>query len=252
MITRDDLATYLNDYLACATISDYAPNGLQIEGRAEIKKLCTAVSASQSVIQAAAAWQADAILVHHGYFWRGERAVITGVRKQRIGDILIHDMNLFAYHLPLDVHLQVGNNACLAERLPVKEVQQHDLDRIPKGLWSGVLTKSCNGAELHQILENTFLQAPIHIAAKRSTIQRVAWCSGAAEDFIEEAHRLGADAYISGEVSERTFDLAKELNIHYYACGHHATERYGVQALGMKLAKEFDIEHLFIDTENPI
>lgn len=252
MISRDALATYLDQYLAAQSISDYAPNGLQIEGRAEIRKLCTAVSITQSVIQAAIQWQADAILVHHGFFWRGERSVLTGIRRQRIGNLLIQNLNLFAYHLPLDLHPVVGNNACLAQRLPVKNVSQHDLEKLPKGLWAGDLEQATLPQDLSRVLQQSLLQAPIHIAAQRPQIQKIAWCTGAAQDFLEDAHRLGVDAYISGEISERTYDLAQELNIHYFACGHHATERYGVQALAAHLEEKFGLEHRFIETNNPI
>ncbi len=252
MITRDALAIYLDQYLACRVITDYAPNGLQIEGRDEIRRLCSAVSITQSVIQAAIEWQADAILVHHGFFWRGERSVLTGVRRQRIGALLNDNVNLFAYHLPLDVHPTLGNNACLAQRLPVSQVSQHDVEKLPKGLWAGELTQVYTGEDFVSVLQQAFLQPPIHIAARRPHIQRIAWCTGAAQDFLEDAHALGVDAYISGEVSERTFDLAQELNIHYYACGHHATERYGVQALAAHLVQAFDLEHRFLETDNPI
>ncbi len=252
MILRDTLVTDLDHYLAAQSIPDYAPNGLQIEGRPEIRKLCTAVSISQSVIQAAIQWQADAILVHHGFFWRGERAVLTGVRRQRIGDLLGQNLNLFAYHLPLDLHHVVGNNACLAKRLPVTNLSQHDLEKLSKGLWAGDLIQPATPQGLNTLLQQVFSQAPIHITAERPQIHRIAWCTGAAQDFLEDAQRLGVDAYISGEVSERTYDLAQELNIHYYACGHHATERYGVQALAEHLTQEFGIEHRFIETDNPI
>lgn len=252
MIGRDALATYLDQYLSAQAIPDYAPNGLQIEGRSDIRKLCTAVSISQSVIQAAIEWHADAILVHHGFFWRGERSVLTGVRRHRIGDLLGQNLNLFAYHLPLDLHPIVGNNACLAQRLPVANLSQHDLEKLPKGLWAGDLIAPATPQELGTLLQQSLLQAPIHIAAQRPQIQRIAWCSGAAQDLLEDAQRLGVDAYLSGEISERTYDLAQELNIHYYACGHHATERYGVQALAAHLEEKFGIEHRFIETNNPI
>lgn len=252
MITRIELATYLDQFLAAQSIADYAPNGLQIEGRAEIRKLCTAVSISQAVIQAAIEWQADAILVHHGFFWRGERAVLTGVRRQRIAALIKHDVNLFAYHLPLDLHPIVGNNACIAQRLPVRNISQHDLEKLPKGLWAGDLKQNLNGQDFGNVLHQALLQAPIHITAQRRQIQKIAWCTGAAQDFLEDAQKLGVDAYISGEISERTYDLAQELNIHYYACGHHATERYGVQALAAHLEEKFGIEQRFIETDNPI
>lgn len=252
MITRSELTTYLDQFLAAPSIADYAPNGLQIEGRTEIHRLCTAVSITQTVIQAAIEWKADAILVHHGFFWRGERPVLTGVRKQRIAALLKNDMNLFAYHLPLDLHPVVGNNACIAQRLPVTNITQHDVEKLPKGLWMGELKQGLNGQDFAEVLQNALLQAPIHIAAERPQIQKIAWCTGAAQDFLEDAEKLGVDAYISGEISERTNDLAQELNIHYYACGHHATERYGVQALAAHLIDKFGIEHQFIETHNPI
>lgn len=252
MIARDALDAYLAKYLACSAVTDYAPNGLQIEGRLEIKRLCTAVSINQAVVTAAKAWRADAILVHHGFFWRGEPAVITGIRRQRIGALLNDNINLFSYHLPLDVHLELGNNACIASRLEVNDVTQHDVDKLRKGLWAGQLPQVVSPELFSKHLHAVFKQPPIHIAAQSPTIQRIAWCSGAAQDFIETAHQLGADAYVSGEISERTYDLAKELNIHYYACGHHATERYGVQALGAHLQTVFGIEHTFVDSENPI
>ena len=252
MITRCDLTAYLDQFLATQTIADYAPNGLQIEGRPKISRLCTAVSISQSVIQEAIQWQADAILVHHGFFWRGERAVLTGVRRNRIAALLNHDINLFAYHLPLDIHLQVGNNACIAQRLPLDSVTQHDVEKLPKGLWAGDLKQSLKPQDFKQILQTALLQTPIHIVAERTAIKKIAWCTGAAQDFLEQAQNLGVDAYISGEISERTYDLAKELNIHYYACGHHATERYGVQALAAHLVEKFGLTHRFIETDNPI
>lgn len=252
MISREALAVYLNQYLSAQSVTDYAPNGLQIEGRENIRRLCSAVSISQSVIEAAIQWQADAILVHHGFFWRGERAELTGVRRQRIGAILSHNLNLFAYHLPLDLHLTLGNNACLAQRLPVTNLSQHDVEKLPNGLWMGELTQSYTPQGLRALLQQQLLQPPIHIAAQRPAIKKIAWCSGAAQDFLEDAQQLGVDAYISGEVSERTYDLAQELNIHYYACGHHATERYGVQALAAHLEQAFGLEHRFIETNNPI
>ena len=215
MISRFDLVTYLDRYLAAQSILDYAPNGLQIEGCVEIRKLCTAVSISQSVIQAAIQWQADAILVHHGFFWRGERLVLT-------------------------------------QLLPVTNVSQHDVEKLPKGLWAGELLEPLSPQDLSSLLQQIFGQAPIHISASGPKIQRIAWCTGAAQDFLEDAQHLGVDAFISGEISERTYDLAQELNVHYYACGHHATERYGVQALAMHLEQQFGIEHLFIDSNNPI
>lgn len=252
MIPRDELATYLHTYLGCARLNDDAPNGLQVEGIATIQRICTAVSASDAVIKKAVSWGADALFVHHGYFWRRENPTITGMKRRRIGRLLAHDMNLFAYHLPLDVHAELGNNACLATLLCANSVQMHTVDKIPQLLWSGELECPLPASELFTRLTSTFQREPLLISGTDRPIKRLAWCSGAAQSLIHEAHRVGADAYLSGEISERTYDEAHELGMHYYACGHYATERYGIQALGLHLAALFSLEHTFIDSENPI
>ena len=252
MITRSNLSIYLNDFLNCARYNDYAPNGIQIEGKEQIKRICTAVTASEEVITQAVAWQADALIVHHGYFWRGEDPVITGIKRQRISTLLSHDINLFAYHLPLDCHIELGNNACLAKLLLVDSVQMHKVGSTENLLWSGKLIKPVTSTLFTEFLAKVFGRTPLHIAGNNKTINSIAWCSGAAQDYIEDAYKLGVDAYLSGEVSERTYYQAKELGIHYYSCGHHATERYGVQSLGQYLSSYFEIEHLFIDSDNPV
>lgn len=252
MIKRADLAHYLHRFLNCAKYSDYAPNGIQIEGKDEIKRICTAVTASEDIISQAVALQADALLVHHGYFWRGENPVISGMKRQRINALLRHDLNLFAYHLPLDCHPELGNNACLAKLCSFESVQMHSAGGTEQLLWSGSLAKPMYGNELALFLEQVLQQKPIHLAGHSKLIHSIAWCSGGAQDYIENAHHLGVDAYLSGEVSERTYYQAKELGIDYYAGGHHATERYGIQALGKHLADYFQLEHQFIDSNNPI
>lgn len=252
MISRTELNTYLQTYLACNQFKDYAPNGLQIEGKTNIQRICTAVTASEAAIIQAVALKADALLVHHGYFWRGEDPVLTGMKRQRIGHLIAHDMNLFAYHLPLDCHLEIGNNACLAKLLNVKHLKKHTAGQIPNLLWSGCLKQSILANDFLLQLTQQFNREPIYIAGSQKPIQTIAWCSGAAQDYIEEAHQLGVDAYISGEISERTYYQAKELGIHYFACGHHATERYGIMTLGTQLAAQFDLIHQFIDSDNPI
>lgn len=249
---RDELVEYLHEYLACDSFSDYAPNGLQVEGTDVVRRICTAVTASAAVIAEAAALRADALFVHHGYFWRGEAAVITGMKRQRIGLLLKHHLNLFAYHLPLDCHLDVGNNACLGELLGVLAVEHHKVQNTPNLLWSGRLTTPLTALVFMTKLTEIFKRPPCHVSGITKPIHRVAWCSGAAEDFIEDAHGLGVDAYLSGEISERTYYQAKELGIHYFACGHHATERYGIQALGEHLSHHFGLEHQFIDSDNPV
>lgn len=252
MILRDGLASYLDDLLSCANINDYAPNGIQIEGAENIHRICTAVTASAEAIEQAIAFKAEALLVHHGYFWRGEEPVITGMKRHRIAKLIGKNITLFAYHLPLDCHSEFGNNACLAKLFKLDSVKMHQAGKTPNLLWSGSFMKSRTAKEFLNDLQEILGRAPLHIPGSDKSIQRIAWCSGAAQDFIEEAYALGVDAYLSGEISERTFYQAKELGIHYFACGHHATERYGIQALGNHLASQFDLEHQFIDSFNPV
>lgn len=252
MISRTELTLYLDNYLRSTSYNDYAPNGLQVEGKAQIRRVCTAVTASLEVILQAIAWGADALLVHHGYFWRGESAVITGMKRQRLMSLLANDMNLLAYHLPLDCHPKVGNNACIAQLLLAESVQMHAIGGIENLLWTGKLSKLESITEFDHLLSKIFGREPLHIAGTKSEIQSIAWCSGGAQDYIQDAYQLGVDAYISGEISERTYYQAKELDIHYFSCGHHATERYGIQALGEHLVSEFGLEHRFIDSNNPV
>lgn len=251
--TRDELTAYLHDYLACAGFSDYAPNGLQIEGRSTIKTICTAVTASEKVIREAAAKGAEALLVHHGYFWRGEEPIITSMKRHRIGQLLAHDINLYAYHLPLDCHPILGNNACLGAMLEAHSIEKHSIGKVNNLLWSGALSTALKPAELSAHITQKLKRTPFHVSGGQAkTIKRIAWCTGAAQDYIEDAHRLGVDAYLSGEISERTYYQAQELGIDYFACGHHATERYGIQALGKHLSECFKLTHEFIDSDNPI
>lgn len=251
MIKRDKLVSYINSYLSCTNFKDYAPNGLQVEGCDDIKKICTSVTAGKDSIEKAIENGADALLVHHGYFWRGEKPVVTGVMKRRLSLLLQNDLNLLAYHLPLDAHKLVGNNACLAKKFNVKNITQHSINDVPDILWMGELDSEISPHNFEDFLTK-ILQRPMHLLGGDKKIKKIAWCSGAAQDLIEEAAFLGADAYISGESSERTFYLARELGIHYFCCGHHATERYGIQALGKHLSDKFKLEHHFIDSNNPV
>ena len=252
MINRDALALYLNEYLACDSFNDYAPNGLQVEGRDAIHRICTAVTASHEAITKAISLKADALLVHHGYFWRGEDPVIVGMKRKRMGQLIKHDLNLFAYHLPLDCHIELGNNACLGQLLELDDIKTHAAGKTPNLLWSGMLSTSMTTTELSNVLSQKLQREPLCVSGSTKPIQRLAWCSGGAQDYIEDAYRLGVDAYISGEISERTYYQAQELGIHYFACGHHATERYGIQALGQHLATKFGVQHQFIDSANPV
>ena len=252
MISRDELAVYLDEYLVCDGFKDYAPNGMQIEGNLNIRIICTAVTASEVVIKKAVALKADALLVHHGYFWRDESLVITGMKRRRIAALITHNINLFAYHLPLDCHPVVGNNASLGRLWGVDSVRIHPAGKVANLLMSGVFAKPFTAQAFSSYIGEKLKRIPSHVSGTDRPINRIAWCSGAAQDFIEDAYRLGVDAYLSGEISERTYYQAEELGIHYFACGHHATERYGVQALGAHLSERYGLAHYFIDSENPV
>lgn len=252
MITRDELADHLLNFLACDTFNDYAPNGLQVEGKANITKICTAVTASKEIILQAAKQHADALLVHHGYFWKGENAAITGMKGARIAHLLAHNINLFAYHLPLDCHLEIGNNACIGKLLEINSIKTHTVSNIKNLVWSGTLSEPLLAKEFSDKISMQLKRQPLHVAGNDNPIKKIAWCSGGAQDYIEFAHELGVDAYLSGEISERTYYQAQEFGLHYFACGHHATERYGIQALGQYISERFNLEHQFIDSNNPI
>ncbi|AZQ10853.1 Nif3-like dinuclear metal center hexameric protein [Shewanella khirikhana] len=247
---RSTLDQYLADFLQISRFKDYAPNGLQVEGRDEINTLVTGVTACQALIDRAIELNADAILVHHGFFWKNEPDVIVGMKQRRIKALLNHDINLFGYHLPLDAHVVVGNNATLGRRLGILDAEA--FENVGDGLlWSGTLDASLSGAAFSSLLERVLGRTPLHIAADRP-VQRLAWCTGGAQDYIDLAVSQGVDAFISGEVSERTFHSAKEQGIHYFAAGHHATERYGIEALGEHLRREFGLTHHFVDIDNPV
>jgi dinuclear metal center YbgI/SA1388 family protein len=248
---RDELIDYLEQLLNSATFSDYAPNGLQVEGKGEVNRICTAVSASYEVIKQAQSLSADALIVHHGYFWKGEPSVLVGMKKNRIAALMTADINLLAYHLPLDCHPTLGNNVLLAKCFHAQDVLSHSVRQTPNLLWSGDLSQPTSFTAYHASLKKHFGAQVQAVEAGDHAIQRIAWCSGGAQDFITDAAALGVDAYISGEVSERTYYQAKELGVHYFACGHHATERGGVQALGQHLAEHFGIEHVYIEVQNP-
>ena len=252
MISQQSLSDYLHDYLSCDEYQDYAPNGLQVEGCKSIHKICSAVTASLSVINQAIKLKADALIVHHGYFWRGESPALVGIKRQRIGQLLAHNLNLYAYHLPLDGHPTLGNNACLGNLLQFKNIKMHTAMNAPRLLWTGELSSPLDSAQLTNQITQVLQRQPLHLSGHSKLISKVAWCSGGAQDLIEEAYQKGADAFISGEVSERTFYQAQELPMHYFACGHHATERYGIQALGEHLVEKFQLEHEYIEVNNPI
>lgn len=251
-LTLSLLVEECNRLLRPDDFRDYCPNGLQIEGREHIKKIVTGVTASQALIDAAVKAGADAILVHHGYFWQGEAPEILGVKKKRIASLLENDISLIAYHLPLDAHPELGNNAQLAGLLGFTIEQELFPRHKSKVGVIGEMLEPCDVDSLAARLEEKLQRIPLHIPGRAPVIRSIAWCTGSAQHYIEAAHALGADAYLSGEVSEQTVHYAREAGIHFFAAGHHATERYGVQALGAYLSEHFGIDHQFIDIDNPV
>ena len=251
MINLDELVAYLDDLLEVDRFSDYCPNGLQVEGKPVVHRVVSGVTASQALLDAAAARQADVVLVHHGYFWRGEDARIVGMKRQRIHTLLQGGMSLLAYHLPLDAHPIYGNNAQLGERLGFVTDGQFGQGVPAIGLY-GHLPMGMTAEALSERIEQVLQRKPLYINGSTRAINSIAWCSGAAQSYIERAVELGVDAYLSGEISEQTVHIAREAGIHYFAAGHHATERYGVQALGAHVAAQFGLEHDFIDIANPV
>lgn len=231
---------------------DYCPNGLQVEGCLEVQRLITGVTASQKLLEAAIELKADAILVHHGYFWKGEDPCVVGIKGKRLSTLLKNDVSLLAYHLPLDAHPELGNNAQLAKLLGIKITGQLFPGRASAVGNVGRMSKELNTDEFSCLLADRLGREPQVIVGGPQAIQTVAWCTGAAQDYIEQAALLGVDAFISGEISERTVHLAEELGIHYFAAGHHATERYGVKALGESLAQQFQLHHDYIEMDNPV
>ncbi len=248
MTSRDDLEKYLAGLLDVGRFKDYGPNGLQVEGRKEVRKLVSGVTASLAFIEAAAAAGADAVLVHHGLFWRGHDGRLTGWLRQRVAALLKHDLNLFAYHLPLDAHAEHGNNAQLGAKLRFQtegrfgEQELGCIGRPPQPL---------TGAALSALLQFRLGRAPVVVEGDGRPIKRVAWCTGGAQGYFEAAIAAGADAYLTGEISEPQAHIARETGVAFYACGHHATERFGAPAVGAHVAQLFDLEHEFIDIDNP-
>jgi dinuclear metal center YbgI/SA1388 family protein len=248
MVHLADLEYYINELLMIGNFQDYAPNGLQVEGRQEIRKLATGVTASQSMIDQALSWGADAILVHHGYFWRGESPQVTGMKYRRLKSLIQAEVGLLAYHLPLDAHPELGNNAQLAKLLGLSVS-----GTFAKGIaMQGSLAEAVSVEKFAKLISEKLGQQALHLAGGGKQIKHVAWCSGGAQGYLEQAAQLGVDAYISGEASEQSYHVAQEMGIHFFAAGHHATERYGVQALGEHLAEQFGIVHHFVDIANPV
>lgn len=246
------LCNELDELLRPDEYKDYCPNGLQVEGRAQITSLVSGVTASQALIDAAIARQADAILVHHGYFWRGEDPCLVGMKRRRIQSLLEHQISLLAYHLPLDAHAELGNNAQLAQILDFSIEQTLGHPGEPALVMAGRPAAALSATDLARHLESRLARPPLHIPGSAEMIQRLAWCTGAAQSYIEVAVEAGVDAFITGEISEQTVHIARETGVHFFSAGHHATERYGVQAVAEYLAAKFPIDHCFIDIDNPV
>jgi dinuclear metal center YbgI/SA1388 family protein len=245
------LQSELDSLLNPGAFRDYCPNGLQVEGTREIKKLVTGVTASQALIKAAIENDADALLVHHGYFWRGEDPAIVGLKRARVNLLLENNVSLFAYHLPLDAHPDLGNNTQLAKLLGFKVADQTGPQGETPLVWLGETSNTLSANSLAEHLQSKLGRKPVWVSGGDREVSKVAWCTGAAQNFFEIAVASGVDAYITGEISEPSAHIAREAGVHFYAAGHHATERYGVQAVGLHLADQFGIEHQFIEIDNP-
>jgi dinuclear metal center YbgI/SA1388 family protein len=246
-----ELCQFLDRCLEPDRFQDYCPNGLQVQGRGTVQRLATGVTASQRLLDEAIAWGADAILVHHGYFWKGEDPVVVGMKRRRLASLLANDVSLLAYHLPLDAHPTLGNNARLGELLGLDDFEP--LQTGDQGVGNiASLEQPLTAGELVARLAEITGREPLHIGEPDASLTRVAWCTGAAQSYIEAAVAAGADVFITGEASEPTVHVAREEGIHFIAAGHHATERYGVQALGEHVAEALSLEHRFIDMDNPV
>lgn len=248
----NELEQYLNTILKPEQIKDFCPNGLQIQGSNTIEKVMTGVTATQALIDHAIKHKVDALIVHHGFFWKNESYVIRGMKHKRIKALLDNDINLFAYHLPLDIHPTLGNNAQLAQLFNIKEVAPLELGNALSIPVKGQFDSPIAAKQLEQRINERLARQCLHIAPpSNKPIKTIAWCSGGGQNYIEMAAEQGIDAFISGEVSEQTTHVAREMNIHFFAAGHHATERYGAQALAKHLNENLALSAVFVDLDNP-
>lgn len=247
MIERPELLAYLDALLQPGLFRDYGPNGLQVEGKSQVQRIVSGVTASRALIEAAIAHQADAILVHHGLFWRGYDGRVTGWMRQRLGLLLAHDINLLAYHLPLDAHPELGNNAQLGRRLGLEPCGRFGEQQLG---WLGT-ARFADAQALADHVHTVLGRSPTLVPGRGGPIRTVAWCSGGAQGYFEDAIAAGADAFLTGEISEPQAHLARECGVTFLACGHHATERDGAAALGAHLAEHFGMQHVAIDIDNP-
>ena len=250
-VSLSTLVEEANRYLNCAAIGDYCPNGLQVEGRPQVMRIVSGVTASQALLDAAVEAQADLVLVHHGYFWKGEDARVTGMKRRRLQTLLGHDISLLAYHLPLDLHPEVGNNVQLARQLEITVEGPLDPDNPKVVGLLGSLAEPTTARDFARRVQEVLGREPLLVEGA-GMVRRIGWCTGGGQGYIDDAIAAGVDLFLTGEASEQTFHSARENRVSFIAAGHHATERYGVQALGDYLARRFAIEHLFIDCPNPV
>jgi dinuclear metal center YbgI/SA1388 family protein len=248
MVARDELQSHLAQLLAVERFRDYGPNGLQVEGRGQVHRLITGVTASLALIEAAVAAGADAILVHHGLFWRGQDGRVTGWMRARLAPLLAHGINLFAYHLPLDAHPELGNNAQFGARLGLQADARFGEQELGFAGPAAVLDST---AALQAAVQRACGRAPVLVPGDGRALTRIGWCTGGAQGMFEAAIGAGVDAYVTGEISEPQAHIARETGVAFVACGHHATERFGAPAVGAHLAERFGLEHRFIDIDNP-
>ena len=249
MVKLNELLHYTQELMQVERYKDYCPNGLQVEGKSQIKKIVTGVTASMALLEAANQANADLILVHHGYFWRNEDPRVIGIKRNRLAYLIKNDLNLFAYHLPLDAHQQFGNNVQLSRKLDINLAGFAGENNI---IAYGELSSSMTLQALATHIELKLQRAPLVIGEPQKKVQKVAWCTGAAQGYMDAAIELDVDVFISGEISEQTAHQSAESGVSYISAGHHVTERYGVQALGEHLAEKFDLIHEFIDIYNPV
>lgn len=247
-MTREEVGRLLDAWLEPARFRDYCPNGLQVEGRDSVRKLVCGVTSSLALIEAAVEAKADAILVHHGLFWKGDDMRLTGAKKRRVELLVKNDISLFAYHLPLDAHPEMGNNAALARQLGFTVTGRFAEQEIG---FLGELPQALPAGEVARQVGERLGRAPLLVGDAARSVRKVAWCTGGAQGYFEQALAAGCELYLSGEISEQTTHVARESGVPYIAAGHHATERYGVQAVGERLARETDVEVRFIDIDNP-
>jgi dinuclear metal center YbgI/SA1388 family protein len=246
-----ELAAYCDNLLDIEAVQDFSPNGLQVEAGSTVSRIVSGVTACQALLDESVAAEADLVLVHHGYFWKGEDPCLVGMKGRRVATLFNHGISLLAYHLPLDRHPTLGNNAGLAEALGVAQTEPFGaLGGVPIGL-GGRLSQPQEPEGFLSRVEEALGTRAVHVAGPQARIGSVALCSGGAPDLVAEAAEAGYDLYLTGESNERATHMAREMGIHFVAAGHHATERFGAKALGEHLAHHFSLAHAFIEIPNP-